>query len=80
MKIRGNISKSQSLIPEQVHLNVDSPFKQSCVEHTKTLNQYSGRDNRKNYDHIDNLVDSDQLFIEVSNYQILSEIGDEVRQ
>ena len=26
MKISGNISKSQSLIPGQVHLNVDSPF------------------------------------------------------
>ena len=27
MKIRGNISKSLSLLPEQVDLNVDSPFK-----------------------------------------------------
>ena len=26
MKIWGNISKSQSLILEQVHINVDSPF------------------------------------------------------
>ena len=26
LKIRGNIRKSQSLIPDQVHLNVDSPF------------------------------------------------------
>ena len=27
MKVRGNISKSQSLYPEQDHFNVDSPFK-----------------------------------------------------